>query len=247
MRKLGIALSVEKRGICTSVDPCGAVSPSSDGDSPRCTFHREEHDALLNRCFKRICGWRVPPNWSPADWCEEIKAHGRCAGCEAIRDFEASRGVPLDAFFYQRVIARAYSRFRREWAYGLRCISETDGFVPDGRDTFFPNKYCVHNRETSVEPDPTYQEIRDAVELLSEPDRQLITQLFWEEHTETNIAEALGISHQAVNKRKRAVIQKLRALIDATTKTETNVRGKVAKSNVRCISPHAPVSHHAAG
>jgi DNA-directed RNA polymerase specialized sigma24 family protein len=222
MRKPVIALSVEKRGVCMSFGglfgPFGAQWPSSDDYHPQFTFNREEHDALLNRCFRRICGWRVPPNWSVADWRDEIRTHGLWAACEASRDFDASRGVPLDAFVYQRVIARAYSRFRREWAYGLRCISETDGVVPDGWYASLPGESCVLYREFSVEPDPAYQEVRDAVESLSEPDRLLIMQLFWEGQTDADIAEARGISHQAVNRRKRAVIQKLRAWLEVSKK-----------------------------
>jgi RNA polymerase sigma factor (sigma-70 family) len=191
-------------------------------------------DALLNRCFKRICGWRVPPNWSLVDWREEIMAHGLCSAHEASRDFDASRGVPFDAFVYQRVIARAYSRFRREWAYGLRCLSATDGGVPDGGYVSLHGAPALY-RELSVESNPAYQELRDAVESLTGPNHRLIMQLFWDGQTEADIAEALGISHQAVSKRKQAVIQKLRTWLEGSEQKGTNAIGKVAKSSVRCI------------
>jgi DNA-directed RNA polymerase specialized sigma24 family protein len=190
---------------------------------------------LLSRCFKRICGWRVPPNWSVTDWREEIRAHGLAAAYQASHDFDASRGVPLDAFVYERVIARAYSRYRQEWAYGLRCISETDGVVPDGWNMCLPGECCVQYPKLSIEPDPAYQGLRDTLGLLSESNRHLIMQLFWEGQTETNIAGALGISHQAVSKRKRAVIQKLRAWLEVSKKKE-NFLEEVAKSSARCIS-----------
>ena len=126
----------------------------SNGCHPPFTIHHEECDALLNRCFKRICGWRVPPNWSAVDWREEIRAHGLAAACEASCEFDASRRVPPDAFVYQRVIARAYTRFRQEWAYGLRCLSETCGVVTDGGHVSLHSKSRVQCRESSVEPDP---------------------------------------------------------------------------------------------
>jgi DNA-directed RNA polymerase specialized sigma24 family protein len=178
----------------------------SNGCHPPFTIHHEECDALLNRCFKRICGWRVPPNWSAVDWREEIRAHGLAAACEASCEFDASRRVPPDAFVYQRVIARAYTRFRQEWAYGLRCLSETCGVVTDGGHVSLHSKSRVQCRESSVEPDHAYQALHDALGSLSESGHQLIMQLFWEGKTEANIAEALGISHQAVGKRKQAVI-----------------------------------------
>lgn len=192
---------------------------------PPFTIHREECDALLNRCIQRICGWRIPPNWSVADWREEIRAHGLAAACEASSDFDGSRGVPLDAFVYQRVIARAYTRFRQEWAYGLRCISETYEVVTDGGRVSLPSESRVQRRESSVEPDPAYQALRDALGSLSESNHQLIMQLFWEGQTEANIAEGLGISHQAVSKRKWAVIQKLRTWLEVSEKIKVSLGG----------------------
>jgi DNA-directed RNA polymerase specialized sigma24 family protein len=238
MRKLAVGLFVKQRGMHTSFGrlfgPFEAPCLRSDVQRLPFTLNHGEEDVLLKRCFKRICGWRVPPNWSAADWREEIKAHGLFAACEASRDFDSSRGVPLDAFVYKRVIARAYSRFRREWAYGLRCVSETDKVVSDGWHVSLTGGCRFQYRELSIDPDPAYHELRDAVESLSEPNHQLIERLFWEGQTETDIAEALGISHQAVSKRKRSVIQKLRAWLEVKKK-ETNILGKVAEPSVRCI------------
>jgi RNA polymerase sigma factor (sigma-70 family) len=178
------------------------------------TIHREGCGVLLNGCFKRIFGWRVPPNWSEVDWREEIRAHVLAAVCEAICDFDSSRRVPLAAFVYQRAIARVYTRFRQEWAYGLRCISVPDGFVADGGHLLLPGQSRVQYVESTVEPNSAYQALREALGSLSEPDHQLIMQLFWKGKTEAFVAEALGISRQAVSKRKRAVIQKLRAWLE---------------------------------
>ena len=38
--------------------------------------------------------WRVPPNWSPRDWCEELKAEASAATWEAERDFDPARRPP---------------------------------------------------------------------------------------------------------------------------------------------------------
>jgi RNA polymerase sigma factor (sigma-70 family) len=211
-----------------------ALWAASTGHYPPLFIHKEGRDVLINRCFKRICGWRTPPNWSIADWREEIRAHGLAAACEAGRDFDPSRQVPLDTFIYQRVIARAYTRFRQEWAYGLRCISEPYEVFTNGGCVSLPSESRVQFRESNVVPDPAYQVLHDALGSLPESSRRLIMQLFWEGQTEANIAEALGISHQAVSKRKWAVIQKLRTLIEVSKKEY--FLGKVAKSSARCIS-----------
>lgn len=185
-----------------------ALRQAAEPQHDQSAFRHEELNALLDRCFKRICGWRVPPNWSLADWREEIRAHGLGAAYEAIRDFDASRGVPFDAFVYERVITRAYSRFRQEWAYGLRCISSPAEFVSHGG--LGSGELGVQHGESTIEPGAAYQFLLDTLGALSEPNHRLIMQIFWEGKTEVKIAEILGVSHQAVSKRKRAILEKLR-------------------------------------
>src|SRR5215467_11308288 len=46
---------------------------------------------------------------------------------------------------------------------------------------------------------------------LSQPERRLIQQLFCDGNTEAEIVQCLGISHQAVSKRKRAALRHMRA------------------------------------
>jgi DNA-directed RNA polymerase specialized sigma24 family protein len=226
-----MALSTRRRGMPMSFGGLfvrfEAQSAPSTSPHPPFTVHDEKRDVFLNRCFKRICTWRVPPNWSVADWREEIRAHGLAAACEACCDFDPSRGVPLDAFVYRRVITRAYTRFRQEWAYGLRCISDTWGGFADGGCVSLPSESRVQCRASSVEAHPVYQALRDALGSLSESNQQIILQLFWEGRTEANIAEMFKISHQAVSKRKWAVIKKLRTWFDV--KKKENSHWEVAK------------------
>jgi len=49
-----------------------------------------------------------------------------------------------------------------------------------------------------------------ALERLSERERQVIKQLYWDEKTEAEIAHELGISQQAISKTKQKAIQKLK-------------------------------------
>ena len=51
---------------------------------------------------------------------------------------------------------------------------------------------------------------------LPPPDQLLIRQLFWEKTPEDKLAVNLKISQQAVSKRKRKIIGKLRRLLDAS-------------------------------
>jgi hypothetical protein len=56
--------------------------------------------------FKRIRSWRVPPNWSPSDWFEEMAAVGTAAAWQAVCEFDPARGVPLAGFGCCRIISR---------------------------------------------------------------------------------------------------------------------------------------------
>jgi DNA-directed RNA polymerase specialized sigma24 family protein len=53
---------------------------------------------------------------------------------------------------------------------------------------------------------------------LPDSDRQLIERLFWQGFTETEIAGGLGISQQAVSKRKRRILTALRRILDRKEK-----------------------------
>ncbi len=54
------------------------------------------------RFGRSILTWRVPPNWSPKDWSQELRAEVIAATWEAECDFDPARGVPLEAFVQQR-------------------------------------------------------------------------------------------------------------------------------------------------
>src|SRR5207244_4106164 len=68
---------------------------------------------------KRIRSWRVPPNWSPGDWLEELTAVGIGAAWQAVCDFDAARGVPLAGFGCCRIVTRCLARYCTEWRYAL--------------------------------------------------------------------------------------------------------------------------------
>ena len=152
------------------------------------------------------------------DWLEEIAEVETFAALEAQGHYDPSRGVSLASFAYQRVVARAYTRYRQEWAYALRCLPERDSAhcFPEGAS-------CD---AAPVTPENDYLEVglRDAMNSLSDAERSLLQRLFWEGRTETDLAAELGISHQAVHKRKHAAFRRLRAFL-----TPQEMENQVAK------------------
>jgi len=160
------------------------------------------------RCLKRIRRWRVPPRWSQREWLEEVEAEATVATLQAMRDFDPARGVPWSAFLGLRIMHAALSRYRREWAYAIRRISAG---AMDEYET-------VENADSRL-VEIVAELLEEALGRLPHADIALIEGLFWEGKTEAKLAEFLGISQQAVNKRKRSIFRTLRGLIENLGKT----------------------------
>ena len=57
------------------------------------------------------------------------------------------------------------------------------------------------------------ERLREALKMLSEPERRLVEHLYYDELTERETAAIYGISQPAVTKRKHKIIQKLRVIL----------------------------------
>ena len=152
--------------------------------------------SLWARCWSRIRSWRVPPRWSHHEWLEEARAQGALAACEAIRAFDSSRLVPLDAFLYRRVVESVWTRYRQECSFGCRC--RPDASLPE---------LAAPGAEP---PDGELLERLEAIlRTLDEGELRLIRQLFWDGRSEDDLARELGLTRQAVNKRKQKLLRRL--------------------------------------
>jgi len=158
----------------------------------------------LQACLRRVRSWRAPPNWCIADWFDEVAAVATGAAWEAQRQFDPARGVPIDAFVHSRVLARTLTRYRQEWGFGTRCVS--DPAESRERTDHLEFDQVLDSLGDNLE----FEEILQAVTELSEQSRWLIQQLFWAGRTEVEIGRELGISQQAIAKRKRSVLNALR-------------------------------------
>jgi RNA polymerase sigma factor (sigma-70 family) len=190
--------------MATPLGERGLRSPANQSNAPL-------HDVLkpvLQACQRRVRSWRVPPNWAPVDWFEEIEAIEAVAGWQAERDFDPFGSSKVEAFVYQRVMARALARYRQEWTYALH-------FVPEGEAEERAN--CGHRAgqqtvlaDESATANAAHEVLLDAVASLAEPQQLLLKQLFWDGYTEAELGVALAVSQRAVSKRKQAIIKSLR-------------------------------------
>lgn len=168
----------------------------------------EAFGSAMQSGFKRTRSWRVPPNWSPGDWFEELAAVGAAAAWQAVCEFDPARGVPLAGFGYCRIISRCLTRYRKEWRYALHlvandsCQKETTTFNHPGLAASSAAKVNGTHRSNS--------DLRGAVGALPTEQQRLIEQLFWEERTETEVAGAMGTNQSTINRRKQAILTGLR-------------------------------------
>ena len=58
------------------------------------------------------------------------------------------------------------------------------------------------------------EQLHKALNVLSEDERYLIIQLYFEERTEREVAEELGVYHNAVHKQKIRILAKLRKILE---------------------------------
>ena len=96
------------------------------------TVDRSEPDAaeptawpiVWARCWRRIRTWRLPPQWASRDWYHEARAQGGLADTQARQEFNPTRGVPLEAFLFRRIVDAVWTRYRQEWRFGLRTLPQ---------------------------------------------------------------------------------------------------------------------------
>jgi DNA-directed RNA polymerase specialized sigma subunit len=161
--------------------------------------------AVSATCLRRIFRWRVPPNWSVSDWRNEMRAEAACAAWQAVCDYDPSLGVPFGAFAHQRVLTGTLTRCRKEWAYALRLTPEYD-----------PASSSDSRRLDSAVSAMFDRCPEHALSRLSKSQFWLAEQLFLKDRTEADIAAQIGITQQAISKRKRAMVIELRRYIDRT-------------------------------
>jgi RNA polymerase sigma factor (sigma-70 family) len=179
---------------------------------------------VANSCLRRIFRWRVPPNWSISDWRYEMRAEAACAAWQAVRDYDPSCGVPFSAFAHQQILTSTLTRYRREWAYAFRVAQE--------RNPEDSNSRQLDSAASAVfDAWPSH-----ALEQLSKSDLWLIEQLFLKDRTEADIAKQIGVTQQAVSKRKWMILLRLRRDLTATSS-----RGRVVFSPAsKVVTPALP-------
>jgi RNA polymerase sigma factor (sigma-70 family) len=169
----------------------------------------------------------VPPRWSVGDWREELRAEGALAAWEAACDFDPARGVPFKPFVERRVLSHLLQRYRKEWAYAHHLAREST------------DPEALGQAGSSRLPELEAIEVRELAACLDPNDRRLVTNLFWEGQSESEAAESLGVSQQAVSKRKLRIILELQRKLGTSGEI---ARERVVRFRVRCNKDRSTVT-----
>jgi len=139
----------------------------------------------------------MPPHWSARDWIEEMRSEAVAVALVALADFRPERNVPLVVYLRMRIMGQVLSCYRKEWNYALR-------HAPD-RTAHEPWEVTEPGCEVLMR-----DELACALGGLRDGDRWLLDRLYRRDETEGEVARVLGMSQQAVNKRKQSILKTLR-------------------------------------
>lgn len=131
------------------------------------------------------------------------------------------QAVPVSEEVY-----RAYKHFERKeeyFTYDLKAEKfsrKTASFLPSREDSYerlleTNQQFVVQEVSVQVQVENllNVELVKKALSFLDPEERELINLLFYQEKTEQEVGILLHISQQAVNKRKQAVLIKLRKLL----------------------------------
>jgi hypothetical protein len=152
-------------------------------------------NAILGCCIAKVRRWPVPPNWTLSEWMQEVAAHGAAAGYEACCQFDPARGADHAVFVTSRVMGRVLTRYRQEWCFATR-------FAPWSEDS--------GGEAVPRSSEDRNENLRDAVSRLPAADRWLVSQIFWHDRDQRDLALEMGISQPAISKRYRRIVEHLR-------------------------------------
>ena len=123
-------------------------------------------------------------------------------------------------------VCRVYKRFERKeeyFTYDLkaeRFSKKTASFLPSREDSY--ERLLETNQQFAIQQESVQAQVeklldaemvKKVLSFLNSEERELINLLFYQEKTEQEVGILLHISQQAVNKRKQAVLIKLRKLL----------------------------------
>lgn len=128
----------------------------------------------------------------------------------AVRDFDASLGVPFEGFLKRRVYGDLHTFFRRERAYWQREVHPGDGEEGDGFWDMVEDRAAGEAEKRLLIRDALAQAIRT----LSAREKELLSLVYLADTTLREAARRLGLTPAYAAVVKRRALLKLRHLLE---------------------------------
>ncbi len=157
----------------------------------------------------RIRTWRVPRNYSSADWFEEAGQIAQIAAVQAVDTYREGRGVPVAHFIYSRVLAAVFTRYRQECAYSRRFRPFLAPDASSGGDTLRHDDPPVCSQTSSAAPAEDV-DLSDQLDHLPRDLRLPLELVLLAEFTEEDAAAVLHVTRATLHRRKTKAISLLR-------------------------------------
>ncbi len=155
-------------------------------------------DVAARQALGRLWRWRVPANWSRPQWEEEISSEVAVAVMEFTRGYTVSEPQSGTRYLRSKIQNKVLNRYRQEWAFSKH-IAHPIVTEPTDSD--------------HLERGHGHLALQEAVAALSESDRRLIQQLYWEKRSQTQIAAEAGVSVPAICKRNKRILCRLKGVL----------------------------------
>ncbi|SDG82172.1 RNA polymerase sigma factor, sigma-70 family [Selenomonas sp. WCT3] len=142
---------------------------------------------------------------------DEAPGIARLAFYEAIKSYDATRGIYFAAYLQRQVRGTLYTEFKRQRRYLARTIHPDQTAT---EDINFWDVYEDTESSQSHEEKICHRELlRQAIHLLTPAEKRLLSLIYLYEIPQKQIASLLHITHQSITKAKQRLLKHLRQAI----------------------------------
>lgn len=193
---------------------------------PHSDLMLEANQMILNQS-KRIHRCRSPPSPAVFDY------HKKLTGGRSMKYWQKDRnyrkyqnedgtshyvitvdGVDVEVSFE---VYQAYAQADRKERYGYECeeglVISLDRMAEDGVPLVYLTGQHVESAEDAAIRDLMIKQMMDVMLLLSEEERKLIDQLFFQSISARELARTSGVYHRTIIYRRDKILEKLRRLM----------------------------------
>ena len=174
----------------------------------------------LNKLFEENIGiiYKVLKNkriFIPKMEQDDLFQIGSIGLINAIQTYDENNGIAFSTYAYSCVSNYIYKEIKRNRAY-----KRDDDFHNTFSINLYDKKYdegnCIELQDTLQSNDNNLENIEIKIDIekvikkLKEEEKYIINQIFFKDRTEIDLAKELKISRQALNKKKKKILEKLK-------------------------------------